>query len=99
MSTNFYWAQAAPVPAGEESGWDPDDDPRNHIGKWTWGGAYKPGVFYWCQTPEAVAKVAGAHPRAKLIRDEYGKLYTWGQFQTVTVGLTPNLRSLGKHFC
>jgi hypothetical protein len=92
MSTNFNWVVVTSVlPTGETA--RPDtDDPKVHIGK-------RSGrEFHWAQDPTAVARIAAARPRAKLIEDEFGLRYTWAQFQEAIADLKPDLALRGKWF-
>jgi hypothetical protein len=92
MSTNFHWAVVASVlPTGETV--RPDTDaPEVHIGKR--GGR----SFCWAQDPAAVARIAALRPRAKLIEDDYGRRYTWAQFQEAIADLESDLSLIGKWF-
>jgi len=92
MSTNFHWTVTSSVlPTGETA--RPDiDDLKVHIGQ-------RSGrSFHWAQDPTVVARLAAARPRAKLIEDEYGRRYTWAQFQEAIAGLEPYLALVGKWF-
>jgi hypothetical protein len=92
MSTNFHWTVTASVlPTGETA--RPDtNDPDVHLGK------RSGDLFCWAQDPAAVARIASARPRAKLIEDEYGRRYTWAQFQAAIAGLEADLTFLGRWF-